>query len=95
MDFTQMVTGRILENLEGPEREEHLQQMRRVMMDYVKMEAEYNCSKDVLAKLKKGLEAENADMDRDVEKEFRDILKRWEGRWWVGGCWLGRWWEVW
>jgi len=76
MDFTHMVTGRILENLEGPEREEHLQQMRRVMMDYVKMEAEYNCSKDVLAKLKKGLESENADMDRDVEKEFRDILKR-------------------
>jgi len=47
MDFTQMVTNRILENLEGEEKEEQLDQMRRVMMDYVKMEAEYNCSKEV------------------------------------------------
>jgi len=46
MDFTQMVTNRILENLEGKEKEEQLDQMRRVMMDYVKMEAEYNCSKE-------------------------------------------------
>ena len=70
-------------------------------MDYVKMEAEYNCSKEVrlrlilktkgtgfsslliglllaqvLHKLKKGLESENADMNRDVEKEYRDILKQ-------------------
>ena len=66
-------------------------------MDYVKMEAEYNCSKEVksqileldsiihcpchtlnvkvLYKLKKGLESENADMNRDVESEYRDILK--------------------
>ena len=66
-------------------------------MDYVKMEAEYNCSKEVkihllgmdsmifylchilnvkvLYKLKKGLESENADMNRDVEVEYRDILK--------------------
>ena len=67
-------------------------------MDYVKMEAEYNCSKEVfivdslqwilsmvicatplnvkvLYKLKKGLESENADMNRDVEAEYRDILK--------------------
>ena len=70
------------------------------MMDYVKMEAEYYCSKEVLIveingfyncqwlatcatfqnvkvlyKLKKGLESENADMNRDVEAEYRDILK--------------------
>jgi len=76
MDFTQMVTNRILENLEGEEKEEQLDQMRRVMMDYVKMEAEYNCSKEVLFKLKKGLESENADMNRDVEVEYRDILKK-------------------
>ena len=59
-------------------------------MDYVKMEAEYNCSKEVgnkkiifkfktglqvLFKPKKGLESENADMNRDVEVEYRDILK--------------------
>ena len=75
MEFTQTVTNRILENLDGAEKEEHLQSMRRVMMDYVKMESEYNCSKDVLAKLKKGLEAENADMNRDVEKEYRERLK--------------------
>ena len=29
----------------------------------------------MLHKLKKGLESENADMNRDVEKEYRDILK--------------------
>ena len=29
MDFTQMVTNRILENLEGEEKEEQLDQMRR------------------------------------------------------------------
>ena len=29
MDFTQMVTNRILENLEGEEKEEQLNQMRR------------------------------------------------------------------
>ena len=86
MEFTQTVTSRILENLEGEEKEEHLETMRfnldppglldasslisrqpqkppdisfrRVMLDYVKMETEYNCSKDVLAKLKKGLEVE-------------------------------------
>jgi hypothetical protein len=75
MDFTQTVTSRILENLEGAEQEEHLAAMRQVMIDYVRMEAEYNCSKDVLVLLKKGLEAENADMNRDVEKEYRERLK--------------------
>ena len=29
----------------------------------------------VLYKLKKGLESENADMNRDVESEYREILK--------------------
>jgi len=75
MDFTQTVTKRILENLEGQEKDEQLEAMRRVMLDYVKMEAEYNCSKEVLGTLKKSLEAENADMDRDIEKEYREQLK--------------------
>lgn len=42
------------------------------MLDYVKMEAEYNSSKEVLAKLRKRLEAENADMNRDVERISRE-----------------------
>ena len=72
MLFTQTVTKRILENLEGGEREEQLEAMRLVMLDYVKMEAEYNSSKEVLAKLRKRLEAENADMNRDVERISRE-----------------------
>ena len=39
------------------------------------MEHEYNVSKKVLAKLKRGLEMENADMDRDIDADYRDNLK--------------------
>merc|ERR1712059_161864 len=48
---------------------------RSILMGYVKMENEYNTSKKVLGKLKKGLEVENADMNKDVEAEFREKLK--------------------
>ena len=110
MDFTQMVTNRILENLEGEEKEEQLDQMRRrvdwwwhqpnwnwnvvkqcfwanllyrVMMDYVKMEAEYNCSKEVLnlkqcphpSKCEGALQAEEGSGERECRYEQR----RWSG----------------
>ena len=35
MDFTQMVTNRILENLEGEEKEEQLDQMRRQVAEMI------------------------------------------------------------
>eukprot|EP00092_Neocalanus_flemingeri_P023142 GFUD01025093.1.p1 GENE.GFUD01025093.1~~GFUD01025093.1.p1 ORF type:complete len:213 (+),score=73.93 GFUD01025093.1:62-700(+) len=75
MEFTSKVTRKILENLEGEERHEQLEIMRNIMTDYIKMENEYNTSKKVLAKLKKGLEAENADMNKDVEAEYRAKLQ--------------------
>jgi len=75
MDFTKTVTRRILDNLEGGEKDEHLEQMKGILLDYIKMENEYNTSKKVLAKLKKGLEVENSDMNKDVEAEFREKLK--------------------
>merc|ERR1712130_654305 len=75
MEFTSKVTRKILDNLEGDERDEQLNLMRGIMTDYIKMENEYNMSKKVLAKLKKGLEAENADMNKDVEAEYRAKLQ--------------------
>eukprot|EP00090_Calanus_glacialis_P019372 TRINITY_DN2976_c0_g1_i1.p1 TRINITY_DN2976_c0_g1~~TRINITY_DN2976_c0_g1_i1.p1 ORF type:complete len:224 (-),score=76.12 TRINITY_DN2976_c0_g1_i1:159-794(-) len=75
MEFTTKVTRKILDNLEGGERDEQLDIMRNIMTDYIKMENEYNISKKVLAKLKKGLEAENADMNKDVEAEYRAKLQ--------------------
>ena len=69
------IRDRILDNLEGEERDEQLNMMRGIMTDYIKMENEYNMSKNVLAKLKKGLEAENADMNKDVEAEYRTKLQ--------------------
>ena len=75
MEFTSKVTRKILENLEGEEKQEQLDIMRNIMTDYIKMENEYNTSKKVLAKLKKGLEAENADMNKDVEAEYRAKLQ--------------------
>lgn len=75
MEFTHTITKRILENLDGEDKDKQLEAMQKVMLDYVRMEAEYNTSKDVLAKLKKGLELENANMDRNIEQEYRQILK--------------------
>eukprot|EP00092_Neocalanus_flemingeri_P015864 GFUD01017174.1.p1 GENE.GFUD01017174.1~~GFUD01017174.1.p1 ORF type:complete len:213 (-),score=68.13 GFUD01017174.1:270-908(-) len=75
MEFTNTVTKRILDNLEGQEREEQLDIMKNIQTDYIRMEHEYNTSKHVLAKLKKGLEVENADINKDVEAEYRERLK--------------------
>jgi len=80
MDFTNTVTQRIMENLEGDERDEHLNNMRSIMVDYLKMEHEYNTARKVIASLKKDLEAENADMNKDIEedynKNYQDELKK-------------------
>ena len=75
MEFTNTVTKRILDNLDGEEKEEQLDIMRNILTDYIKMEKEYNTSKFVLAKLKKGLENENADINKDVEAEYRSRLQ--------------------
>ena len=75
MEFTNTVTKRILDNLDGEEKEEQLDIMRNILTDYIKMEKEYNTSKFVLAKLKKGLENENADINKDVEAEYRNRLQ--------------------
>ena len=75
MEFTNTVTKRILDNLEGDEMAEQLNTMRNILTDYIKMENEYNTSKTVLAKLKKGLEVENADINKDVEAEYRVRLQ--------------------
>ena len=74
MELTRKVTKKILENLDGDERDEQLEVMKNIMGDYIKMENEYNISKKVLAKLKKGIEAENCDMNKDVEAEYRTNL---------------------
>ena len=75
MEFTNTVTKRILDNLEGEEKEEHLDMMRNIQTNYIKMESEYNTSKNVLARLKKGMELENADINKDVEAEYNEKLK--------------------
>jgi len=74
MEFTNKVTKKILENLDEDEQSEQLEIMKTVMKDYIKMEHEYNVSKKVLSKLKKGLEVENADMDRDIDADYRSEL---------------------
>ena len=75
MEFTNTVTKRILDNLEGEEKDNQLDIMRNILSDYIKMEIEYNTSRTVLAKLKKGLEVETADINKDVEAEYREKLK--------------------
>ena len=75
MEFTSTVTKRILENLEGEEKEEQLNTMRNILTDYIKMENEYNTSKNILAKLKKGIELETADINKDIEAEYHDKMK--------------------
>ena len=74
MEFTNKVTKKILENLDEDEQAEQLEIMREVMKEYIKMEHEYNISKTVIGKLKKGLEVEAADMDRDIDEDYRSHL---------------------
>ena len=73
MEFTNKVTKKILKNLDEDEQEEQLAMMRDTMRNYIRMEYEYKISKDVLAKIKKGLEVEsaNVDMDKDIEADYR------------------------
>ena len=75
MEFTNKVTKKIMENLDEDEQSEQLEIMRNIMKDYIKMEHEYNVSKKVLARIKKGIEVESADMERDVDADYRDNLK--------------------
>ena len=74
MEFTNKVTQKILENLDEDEQAEQLEIMREVMKEYIKMEHDYNVSKTVLSKLKKGLEVEAADMDRDIDEDYKTHL---------------------
>ena len=74
MEFTNKVTKKILENLDEDEQAEQLEIMREVMKEYIKMEHEYNISKTVIGKLKKGLEVEAADMDRDIDEDYKSHL---------------------
>ena len=74
MEFTNKVTTKILQNLDEEEQEEQLAIMREVMRDYIKMEHQYNVSKTVLGKLKKGLEVEAANADRDIEEDYNTHL---------------------
>ena len=67
MEFTNKVAAKLLETLDDDDKDQQMDVLRTIMKDYIKMEHEYNVSKDVLAKLKKGLEVENADMDRDID----------------------------
>ena len=41
MEFTSTVVKRILENLDGEEKEEQLNMMRTILTDYIKMENDY------------------------------------------------------
>ena len=75
MEFTNKVAAKLLETLDDDDKDQQMDVLRTIMKDYIKMEHEYNVSKDVLAKLKKGLEVENADMDRDIDAEYRSNLK--------------------
>ena len=75
MEFTSTVTKKILENLEGEEREEHLNMMKTVMTDYIKMENDYTTSKNVLDKMKKGIEMDTANINKDVVAEYNQKLK--------------------
>ena len=74
MEFTNKVTKKIMENLDEEEQAEQLEIMREVMKEYIKMEHEYNVSKTVIGKLKKGLEVEAADMDRDIDEDYKSYL---------------------
>jgi len=71
MEFTNKVTKKILENLDEDEKEEQLEIMRSIMKNYIKMEHEYKVSKDVLAKIKKGLEVGSVDLEQDIEADYR------------------------
>ena len=42
--------------------------------DYIKMEHEYTVSKNVIEKIRRGLELESAAMDRDIETEYETLL---------------------
>jgi len=75
MEFTSTVVKRILENLDGEEKEEQLNMMRTILTDYIKMENDYNTSKIILAKLKKGIELDTADINKDIEAEYQKQLK--------------------
>ena len=40
------------------------------------MEAEYSLSANVLAKLRKGLDMETANMDRDIESDYKALFEQ-------------------
>ena len=42
--------------------------------DYIKMEHEYTVSKNVIEKIRRGLELESAAMDRDIETDYKKLL---------------------
>merc|ERR1719219_1690228 len=75
MEFTNKVSKKILENLDGDERAEQLGVMRRIMKDYIKMEHQHNISKTVLEKIRRGLDLESANMDRDIEADYQNLLQ--------------------
>ena len=76
MDFTGTITKRILENLDGDDKESQLSIMRQIQADYIKMENEYNVSKKIISEFKKAMEAEDSDFcTKDVEAEYRNELK--------------------
>lgn len=74
MEFTSKVYTKILENLEGEERQRELANMKKIMKDYIKLEHEHTVSKDVIEKIHRGLELESAAMDRDIETDYKNLL---------------------
>lgn len=74
MNFVTTVTRRILENLEGQEREQELEKMRETMEQYIVMKIHYHAGRDVLERIKKGLDIEHASVERDVEAEYKEGL---------------------
>jgi len=73
IELTNKVTKKIMENLEGEEKEAQLQIMRNTMKEYIKMEQEYRLRETVLDKLGRGLELEAANMDRDIESDYKTL----------------------
>jgi len=65
----------VLDHLEGDEKAKYLEDQKGLVVQYIKMELEYNIGRDILKKLQDHLDVKEGTLDTDMEKQFKDQFK--------------------
>jgi len=72
IDFVFTAIRAILDHADGEDKAALLEEQKALIVDYIKMELEYNIGRDVLKKLQDHLEVKEGTVDTDMEKMFQD-----------------------